>query len=234
VPLPDVGNRSAAVALGLLDPGLLTSPIPSHPQAPVNQQSDLNQQPGGNAGSNGVETVAAAATASEGGQEAGGDSSAAQQLAHICACTESGLSAGFQLATSAGPLCEEPLWGVVFEVDVRLALPQWQAGGDGAESNTGVVVAAAVVGDGGRARLLQSMAGLDLQEDVYGPFSGQVRVEATFMPVQPSASVVVLLWWWCAWWCCASTALLEMKGCVWSLRLDYSVCSLPTFLNHCN
>lgn len=29
---------------------------------------------------------------------------------------EAGVVAGFQLATSAGPLCDEPLWGVAFQV----------------------------------------------------------------------------------------------------------------------
>jgi hypothetical protein len=52
------------------------------------------------------------------------------------------LPAGFQMACGAGPLCEEPLWGVAIEMEVRLA-----------------------VRDGGT---------LELQEDVYGPFSGQV------------------------------------------------------------
>jgi len=35
---------------------------------------------------------------------------------------EAGVTAGFQIASGAGPLCEEPLWGVAFEVyHVRLA-----------------------------------------------------------------------------------------------------------------
>jgi ribosome assembly protein 1 len=29
---------------------------------------------------------------------------------------EAGVMAGFQMASGAGPLCEEPLWGIVFEV----------------------------------------------------------------------------------------------------------------------
>lgn len=29
---------------------------------------------------------------------------------------ESGVMHGFQLASAAGPLCDEPLWGVAFEV----------------------------------------------------------------------------------------------------------------------
>lgn len=42
---------------------------------------------------------------------------------HITSSVESGVTAGFQMATAAGPLCDEPLWGVVFEVEVRLVLP---------------------------------------------------------------------------------------------------------------
>ena len=30
--------------------------------------------------------------------------------------------AGFQMATAAGPLCDEPMWGVAFEVEARLNL----------------------------------------------------------------------------------------------------------------
>ena len=48
------------------------------------------------------------------------DSSEAQHAVaaseHVQSSVESGISAGFQLATSAGPLCDEPMWGVVFEV----------------------------------------------------------------------------------------------------------------------
>ena len=34
-----------------------------------------------------------------------------------------GIVAGFQLASAAGPLCDEPLWGIAFEV--RLSLSDW-------------------------------------------------------------------------------------------------------------
>lgn len=36
-----------------------------------------------------------------------------------CRSVESGVVAGFQLATAAGPLCDEPMWGVAFEVEAR-------------------------------------------------------------------------------------------------------------------
>lgn len=64
---------------------------------------------------------------------------------HVCSSVQSGVTAGFQLASSAGPLCDEAMWGVAFELEVRLLLPP--SGG----------------------------ATLDLAEGVYGPFSGQVR-----------------------------------------------------------
>lgn len=67
-------------------------------------------------------------------------------LEGVVATLASGVESGFQLATAAGPLCEEPVWGVAYEVEVHVAAP----GG--------------AVPEGG----------LELQEDVYGPFSGQV------------------------------------------------------------
>lgn len=35
---------------------------------------------------------------------------------HVLHSIQSGLASGFQLATAAGPLCDEPMWGVAFEV----------------------------------------------------------------------------------------------------------------------
>lgn len=49
----------------------------------------------------------------------------------VRAAVEAGVSTGFQLATAAGPLCDEPMWGVAFEVrpaDAPLCggfLPGW-------------------------------------------------------------------------------------------------------------
>jgi ribosome assembly protein 1 len=40
----------------------------------------------------------------------------------VACSVESGVVAGFQLATAAGPLCDEPMWGVAFEVEARLNL----------------------------------------------------------------------------------------------------------------
>lgn len=59
---------------------------------------------------------------------------------------ESGIMHGYQLATAAGPLCDEPMWGIAFEVEARLNVPE-------GEDNPGNV---------------------NLAEEVYGPFSGQV------------------------------------------------------------
>lgn len=35
---------------------------------------------------------------------------------YLCSSVESGVVAGFQLATANGPLCDEPMWGVAFQV----------------------------------------------------------------------------------------------------------------------
>ncbi|KAG2443951.1 hypothetical protein HXX76_002290 [Chlamydomonas incerta] len=96
-----------------------------------------------------------------------------ESMRHLVSTVESGVVAGFQLATSSGPLCEEPLWGVAFELEVQLQQPASSssqgAGGD---------EAAAAAADGGADGVSGSEAGwasrLELQEDVYGPFSGQV------------------------------------------------------------
>ena len=36
---------------------------------------------------------------------------------------EAGINAGFQLATANGPLCDEPMWGLVFEVSSSAHTP---------------------------------------------------------------------------------------------------------------
>jgi ribosome assembly protein 1 len=40
---------------------------------------------------------------------------------YITHSVQSGISAGFQLATAAGPLCDEPMWGVAFQVEARIS-----------------------------------------------------------------------------------------------------------------
>ena len=37
-------------------------------------------------------------------------------LARDCHSVEAGVVQGFQLATAAGPLCDEPMWGLAFQV----------------------------------------------------------------------------------------------------------------------
>jgi ribosome assembly protein 1 len=72
----------------------------------------------------------------------------------VCGSVSTGVVAGFQLATAAGPLCEEPLWGVLFELEVQVAQGQPRVNGADGSVKPGVDP--------------------ELQEDVYGPFSGQV------------------------------------------------------------
>ena len=42
---------------------------------------------------------------------------------YVRASLESGITAGFQMATANGPLCDEPMWGIAFEV-LELPLPR--------------------------------------------------------------------------------------------------------------
>lgn len=42
-------------------------------------------------------------------------------LASMLHAVESGVASGFQLAAAAGPLCDEPMWGVAFEVQLSAA-----------------------------------------------------------------------------------------------------------------
>lgn len=78
---------------------------------------------------------------SDGTGAAGYDARSAQVIRQA---VESGLLAGFQLATAAGPLCDEPMWGVAFEVSAEVRE------NEGATSATW------------------------LDDPTFGPFSGQV------------------------------------------------------------
>jgi ribosome assembly protein 1 len=62
---------------------------------------------------------------------------------------EAGVAAGFQMAASAGPLCQDPLWGIAFELEVAINAPSF----DFSEA---------------------AWAGLDFRESARGPISGQV------------------------------------------------------------
>lgn len=95
----------------------------------------------------------------DGGDAQGGikiNSELAQYVQHS---VESGVVAGFEMATAAGPLCDEPMWGLSFLIEARLNLNP----------------AAAVVDKDGNTAPRDS---LHLLEDVYGPFSGQVTSAA--------------------------------------------------------
>ena len=65
---------------------------------------------------------------------------------------QAGVVAGFEMATAAGPLCDEPMWGLSFHIEARLNLNPTSS----------------VSTEKHKSEVLQ------LLEDVYGPFSGQV------------------------------------------------------------
>lgn len=73
---------------------------------------------------------------------------ASKAPAHLA--IESGIASGFQMACAAGPLCQDPLWGVAMELSIGLAQ-------DGFDFSA------------------EAWAGLDLREGTLGPVSGQVR-----------------------------------------------------------
>ncbi len=73
---------------------------------------------------------------------------------------ESGVASGFELATAAGPLCDEPMWGLSFQIEARLNINP------------------AVVQDSTNTSTNTSVEVLQLLEDVYGPFSGQITSAA--------------------------------------------------------
>jgi len=92
--------------------------------------------------------AAALGLAPEGGA-ADADPALPLALAAARADVEAGVVSGFQMAAAAGPLCDEPLWGVALEVGARLNVDA-------------------------RGALPPST----LAEDVYGPLSGQVSSAA--------------------------------------------------------
>lgn len=100
-------------------------------------------------GQSGGQGGAAAAGSLDAAAGATATASLLPALEHVRGSAESGVVAGFQLAASSGPLCDEPMWGVAFELELRLSLPPGASG-------------------------QEATALPDLQEDVYGPFSGQV------------------------------------------------------------
>ena len=131
---------------------------------------DLGSAGGGGIGGTAAAAVAAAANDSSSGGGGGGgggvtsSSGLGGSLEYLRYSVESGVAAGFQMAAAAGPLCDEPLWGVAFAVEAQLNLPPG-AGSAGAGDHRGGSAAAAA-------------ASLARAEDVYGPFSGQVSSAA--------------------------------------------------------
>ena len=77
------------------------------------------------------------------------DPSLAESTISAIRSVVSGISTGFQMATASGPLCGEPLRGVLVEIDARL------------------LFATSTVGSKTTTSLLTN-------EDVFGPFNGQV------------------------------------------------------------
>ena len=74
------------------------------------------------------------------------------------------------MSSGSGPMCEEPMWGVALEVEARLGIiPNGRPLATGEEDAEGADVGAALIVD----------RGVELQEEVYGPFSGQVRLLRT-------------------------------------------------------
>lgn len=71
----------------------------------------------------------------------------AKAPAHLA--IESGITAGFQMACAAGPLCQDPLWGVAMELSVGLLKDEFNFS-------------------------KEAWAALDLSESRLGPVSGQV------------------------------------------------------------
>ncbi|MEW5299577.1 MAG: hypothetical protein WDW36_002578 [Sanguina aurantia] len=120
---------------------------------------------GGRSGAGNGEGAPGVGTGGSGGGAHGGSSGGIavgvaptallMELPAVQHSVESGIVMGFQMATAAGPLCDEPLWGVAFEVDVRLQ-GAGLGGGDRPEGPAAVGL------------------NLDLGEEMYGPFSGQV------------------------------------------------------------
>ncbi len=137
------------------------------------------------------------ATSHTAGPDASAPSQPAQEATHTAdtdthntaradnfiATIQSGLNAGFQLATGAGTLCEEPMWGVLFEVDVRLSVPDTLSGQLPSNGHQPL-----------QGSLLEGLLDqLDLQEDVYGPFSGQARARASMQNTYTHTHICFLL-----------------------------------------
>jgi len=80
---------------------------------------------------------------------------------------ESGVASGFELATAAGPLCDEPMWGLSFQIEACLNINPAVAQNSSSSSHDDIL-------DTNNNGSTSSIEVLQLLEDVYGPFSGQI------------------------------------------------------------
>ncbi|PRW32859.1 ribosomal S5 Elongation factor G III V family [Chlorella sorokiniana] len=154
-----LGFPEAALKLGLASSNETAA---AHAAAAV---ADLSSQLGamdvsaaGGAGA-AVAAPANGSAAADGAAAAAAGGSLGSSLEYLRYSVESGVASGFQMAAAAGPLCDEPLWGVAIAVEARFNLPPGAAGGEGCSA-------------------AEAAAQLHLAEDVYGPFSGQVTSAA--------------------------------------------------------
>ena len=84
-----------------------------------------------------------------------------------------GVAAGFQMASAAGPLCDEPVWGVAFEVSARLEgllVPLSSSSSSSSAAAAAARTSTALATNDAPFDLPASAAATD----VYGPLVGQV------------------------------------------------------------
>ena len=82
-----------------------------------------------------VEGAAAGAAAAA---AAAADAALGRSLEYVRYSVESGVAAGFQMASAAGPLCDEPFWGVAIQVEAWIRGGGGGAGGGGGGGGGGV------------------------------------------------------------------------------------------------
>ncbi len=160
MPVP-LGDRGAAELLGLTDDG-----VTSHLAAQL-QQQQLDDGADADADADSRRSAGGSRPSSRAGRpwaQAAGPVCSAPGWRHVRSSIASGVVSGFMLASASGPLMDEPLWGVAFEIEARVRPPA--LGALDASEAAGGGEAAAAGAAGGSA--------FDIQEDVYGPFSGQV------------------------------------------------------------
>ena len=109
-----VGHPEVSQRLGLVEAGAASASAATHA---ADADAELAAQ------------LAGLSVTQQAASAAGGDCDGllaalgAPSIEYLRYSIESGVAAGFQLAAAAGPLCDEPLWGVAFEVSARVNLP---------------------------------------------------------------------------------------------------------------